>query len=65
MLRPLKKLRRPKPRVWLKRVTGQRHERGRDSGKAEINKKTNNKNKCRVDKTELQEFTRYFLKVAV
>ena len=31
-------------------VAGKRDEFGRDSGKAEINKKTNNKNKCRVDK---------------
>ena len=31
-------------------VAGKRDECGRDSGKAEINKKTNNKNKCRVDK---------------
>ena len=31
-------------------AAGQRYERGRDSGKAEINKKTINKNKCRVDK---------------
>ena len=34
----------------LKRLLAKWHERGRDSGKAEINKKTNNKNKCRVDK---------------
>ena len=31
-------------------AAGKRDECGRDSGKAEINKKTNNKNKCRVDK---------------
>ena len=31
-------------------AAGKRDECGRDFGKAEINKKTNNKNKCRVDK---------------
>ena len=46
MRRPLRRLRRPRQRL----VAGKWHERGRDSGKAEINKKTNNKNKCRVDK---------------
>ena len=65
MLRPLKK-QEGWSRSSAEEAAGQRYERGRDSGKAEINKNSR-KNKCRVWNTGSSGSwsTRYYLKVAI
>ncbi len=43
----------------VKEAAGKRDECGRDFGKAEINKKTNNKNKCRIVYNENKRRTKF------